>query len=164
MSAPHIQIRVEAADFDIGTEVKALYQRAAGSIGAVATFIGLVRDEAGERPQEDPVTGLYLEHYPGMTEASIRRIIDQACERWPLSDVLVIHRVGLLPAAAQIVYVQTASAHRAAAFASAEFLMDYLKTDAVFWKREEQADRARWVEATTSDRERRNQWQSDNAD
>ena len=162
--SPHIQIRIETADFDVGAEINALYRRTAGSVGAVATFIGLVRDHSGAQAQGEQVTGLYLEHYPGMTEASIRRIIDQACDRWPLSDILVIHRVGLLAPCAQIVYVQAASTHRAAAFAGAEFLMDYLKTDAVFWKREEQADRTRWVEATTSDRERRDQWQSDNAD
>ena len=135
MTAPNIQIRIETADFDVGTEVSALYQRTTGGIGAVATFIGLVRDRSATDTDQHSVTGLYLEHYPGMTEASIARIIEQACERWPLSDVLVVHRVGLLAPAAQIVYVQTASAHRAAAFASAQFLMDYLKTDAVFWKR-----------------------------
>jgi molybdopterin synthase catalytic subunit len=157
----HVEIRIETADFDVGVEVRALYRRLAGSAGAVATFIGLVRERTPSGDAGTSVTGLYLEHYPGMTEASIARIVDQSCTRWPLTDVVVIHRVGRLPPAAQIVYVQVASGHRDAAFAGAQYLMDYLKTDAVFWKREEQGDHARWVEATASDRARRGSWEAD---
>jgi molybdopterin synthase catalytic subunit len=93
-----------------------------------------------------------------MTEKSIEAIVGQARERWPLLDVLVIHRVGALAPRAQIVYVQTASSHRDAAFAAAEFIMDYLKTDAVFWKRETSSDSERWVESTREDRARRAAW------
>ncbi len=147
-------VRVSEADFDVGAELEALYARAGGAIGAVATFVGLVRD----RHDGEAVETLHLEHYPGMTERSIEKIIREAGERWPLVDVLVVHRVGPLAASAQIVYVQVASSHRDAAFAGAEFIMDYLKTDAVFWKREAKADSDRWVESTDADRARREAW------
>lgn len=163
---PHIEIRIETADFDVGAEMHALYGRArgrsTGSIGAVVSFTGLVRDRASDQASSADVSGLFLEHYPGMTEASIRKFTDLACERWPLTDVLILHRVGLLAPSAQIVYVQVASAHRSAAFAGAQFLMDYLKTDAVFWKREQREGDDRWVEATGEDRQRREAWQTDN--
>lgn len=163
---PHVEIRIETADFDVGAEMQALYARARdrndGAIGAVVSFTGLVRDRASAESSSSDVSGLFLEHYPGMTEASIRKFIDRACERWPLTDVLILHRVGLLAPTAQIVYVQVASAHRSAAFAGAEFLMDYLKTDAVFWKREQREVDDRWVEATGEDRQRREAWQTDN--
>jgi molybdopterin synthase catalytic subunit len=149
-----VQIRISEADFDAGAELKGLYARTTGALGAVATFIGLVRDLA----EDEAVDTLHLEHYPGMTEKSIGSIIDQAIDRWPLLDVLVIHRVGALAPGAQIVYVQTASSHRDAAFASAEFIMDYLKTDAVFWKRESGSGGERWVESTSTDRQRRSKW------
>lgn len=162
---PHIEIRIETADFDVGAEMHALYARAqsgsAGSIGAVVSFTGLVRDRVSDQSSSGDVRGLFLEHYPGMTEASIRRFTDLACARWPLTDVLILHRVGMLAPAAQIVYVQVASAHRSAAFAGAQFLMDYLKTDAVFWKREQRETDTRWVEATGDDRQRREAWQTD---
>lgn len=150
-----VQIRVSEKDFDPGAELTALYERAPGSMGAVATFIGLVRD----RLEDQSISTLHLEHYPGMTEKSMARITDQARERWPLLDVLVVHRVGALEAHAQIVYVQVASSHREAAFAAAEFIMDYLKTDAVFWKRESSDANERWVESTDRDRQRRASWQ-----
>ena len=157
MTAPgtcHTEIRISEADFDPGAELTALYARAGGDLGAVATFIGLVRDQfAGER-----VSTLHLEHYPGMTEKSIEAIVDKAIERWPLLDVLVVHRVGALDARAQIVYVQVGSSHRDAAFAAAEFIMDYLKTEAVFWKREAGESSERWVESTEEDRQRRAAW------
>jgi molybdopterin synthase catalytic subunit len=155
-SGTRVEIRVEEADFDVGAELSALYDRADGSLGAVATFVGLVRDRDGA----EAVTALTLEHYPGMTEKSIGAIVEEASGRWPLSDVLVIHRVGELHGRSQIVYVQVASGHRAAAFAGAEFIMDYLKTDAVFWKRESRSEANRWVEATAEDRERRGAWQA----
>lgn len=152
---PRVDIRVGTEDFDPGLELKALYQRAGGELGAVATFIGLVRD----RFEKQTVSTLHLEHYPGMTEKSMVAIADRAISRWPLLDVLVIHRVGALAAAEQIVYVQVASSHRDAAFAGAEFIMDYLKTDAVFWKREEGRASDRWVQSSADDRERRAAWQ-----
>jgi molybdopterin synthase catalytic subunit len=148
------EIRVSEADFDAGAELTALYARAGGALGAVATFVGLVRDQYdGER-----VSTLHLEHYPGMTERSIDAIVDKALARWPLLDVLVVHRVGALDACAQIVYVQVGSGHRDAAFAAAEFIMDYLKTEAVFWKRESGGNGERWVESTEEDRQRRAAW------
>ena len=149
-----IDVRVEAEDFDPGAELSALYRRAGGDLGAVATFVGLVRD----RVEDTAVTALHLEHYPGMTEKSIADIVARAAERWPLLDVLVIHRVGRLAARDQIVYVQVGSSHRDAAFAAAEFVMDYLKTDAVFWKREVRTDAEHWVESTATDRARRRAW------
>ncbi len=149
-----VQVRITEADFDAGEELQSLYARAPGDLGAVATFVGLVRDLAGD----EPVSTLHLEHYPGMTERSIEAIVERAGERWPLLDVLVVHRVGPLAPRAQIVYVQTASSHRDAAFAAAEFIMDYLKTDAVFWKRESGPSGERWVESTAADRQRRGAW------
>lgn len=149
-----MEVRISPADFDVGAELAALYGRGDGAIGAVASFVGLVRD----RFQEEAVDTLHLEHYPGMTEKSIDRIVEEARARWPLNDVLVIHRVGTLPPRAQIVYVQVASGHRDAAFAGAEFIMDYLKTDAVFWKRERHGETGRWVESTAVDQSRRAAW------
>lgn len=157
---PRVDIRVGTQDFDPGAELKALYQRAGGDLGAVATFIGLVRD----RFEAQSVSTLHLEHYPGMTEKSMKAIADQAIARWPLLDVLVIHRVGALAATEQIVYVQVASSHRDAAFAGAEFIMDYLKTDAVFWKREEGRTSDRWIQSSSDDRERRAAWQEGSTD
>jgi molybdopterin synthase catalytic subunit len=154
MTAPRTEIRVAPADFDVGVELAALYERTGGQLGAVASFVGLVRD----RFEDSAVTALHLEHYPGMTEKSIAAIVDQAAARWPLMDVLVVHRVGELTAREQIVFVQVGSGHRDAAFAAAEFIMDYLKTDAVFWKREVQPDADRWVESTVEDQARRRSW------
>jgi len=154
-----IQVRIDEADFDVGAELSALYARASGELGAVATFIGLVRD----RFEQASVSTLHLEHYPGMTEKSIEAIIGKASDRWPLLDALVVHRVGDLAPREQIVYVQTASSHRDAAFAAAEFIMDYLKTDAVFWKRESRSDAERWVESTEEDRARRAAWSDDHS-
>ena len=153
------EIRISEADFDPGAELSALYARSSGELGAVATFIGLVRD----RFEGEQITTLHLEHYPGMTEKSIEAIVSQAIDRWPLQDVLVVHRVGALDARAQIVYVQVASGHRDAAFAAAEFVMDYLKTEAVFWKRESGDGAARWVESTAEDRQRHAAWTDESA-
>ncbi len=150
----HVEVRVQEADFDIGAEWQRLRERRGGEVGAMASFVGLVRD----RRAQDAVNGLYLEHYPGMTERSIEQIVDEAGRRWPLLDVVVVHRVGLLAPRAQIVFVQATSGHRDAAFAGAEFIMDYLKTDAVFWKREDRASGADWIESTQGDRERRDHW------
>ena len=154
MAEPRVEIRVEAADFDLGAEWAAQRERVGGQAGAMAAFVGVVRD----RFEGEPVRALELEHYPGMTERSIERIVAQGSERWPLLDVVVVHRIGRLSPEDQIVLVLVASGHRPAAFAACEFLMDYLKTEAVFWKREVGADDARWVESTDGDRSRRAAW------
>jgi molybdopterin synthase catalytic subunit len=152
----YIDVRIQTGDFDPGVELQALYARNPGNLGAVATFVGLVRDSAGG----EQVNALHLEHYPGMTERSIGDIVDEARTRWPLDDVVVIHRVGELSGREQIVYVQVGSGHRDAAFAGAEFIMDYLKTDAVLWKRESRSESERWIEATDDDQRRRAGWES----
>ena len=125
-----------------------------GKVGAIASFIGLVRDQHAE----SEVESLTIEHYTGMTEKSMLAIVETAAERWPLNDVVIVHRVGELAVFEQIVFVQVASGHRAAAFAACEFLMDYLKTDAVLWKREATSDRSRWLEASAEDKDRTRAW------
>jgi molybdopterin synthase catalytic subunit len=137
-------IRVQQEDFDIGAEIAAL-KAGRPDIGAVVAFLGTVRDQDGA------VDELSLEHYPGMTERELERIETEARARWPLQDALIVHRVGTLRPSDNIVLVLTASAHREAAFAAAEFLMDYLKTRAPFWKRETGPNSSRWVEADTKD-------------
>jgi molybdopterin synthase catalytic subunit len=145
MSAPAApRVRVQEAPFDLGQESAAL---TAGreDVGGVASFVGLCR-------ADDGLAALVLEHYPGMTERAIAGIAAEACARWPLSGCTVIHRVGRLRPGEPIVLVLTASAHRAAALESCAFLIDWLKTGAPFWKREEFADgRERWVEAKAED-------------
>lgn len=153
------QIRVQTEDFDLAREYQAQRERLepAGACGAIACFAGLVRDQY----QGEAVGELFLEHYPGMTEASIEALVAKAAARWELLDVLVIHRVGALLPTDQIVLVSVASPHRAEAFAACEFVMDYLKTDAVFWKREVLGERgAHWVESTAADRARVAGWQT----
>ena len=137
-------IRVQTEDFDIGAEVAALSE-GRHDIGAVVTFSGTVRDKTGD------LVAMELEHYPGMTEKELASIEQEARERWPLEASLIVHRVGRLLPGENIVLVVTASAHRQAAFEAAEFLMDYLKTRAPFWKREETADGGNWVDARESD-------------
>jgi len=146
-------VRVQAEDFDMGAEVAAL---TAGrpSIGGVASFLGLVRDVAGGAP----VTAMTLEHYPGMTERQLEAIEAEARARWPLDDVLIIHRHGRLEPGDRIVLVVTASAHREAAFDACRFLMDWLKTKAPFWKLEDTPDGERWVEAKSSDDQAAERW------
>lgn len=139
-------IRVQRDDFDVGAELAALTRGRPG-IGGVASFIGLVRDLA----QGEAIGAMTLEHYPGMTERQLEAIEAEARQRWPLDAVLVIHRYGRLEPGDRIVLVATASAHREAAFQSCEFLVDWLKTKAPFWKLEETAKGARWVEAEASD-------------
>lgn len=145
------RVRVQIEDFDAGVEIAAL--QCLGDVGAVASFVGCVRADGG-------VTALELEHYPGMTEASIDAIVAEAEARWPLLGVRVIHRVGRLPTGAQIVLVAVASAHRGAAFAACEFVMDYLKTRAPFWKKAFTAQESHWVEARASDDMAAARWQS----
>lgn len=160
-----VDIRICETDFDTGAEYLQQRARTGGKAGAIATFVGLVRDRHHEEHHgEDGAGGesvsmLELEHYPGMTEQSIAVIVGEAEQRWPLLDVVVLHRVGQMQAGDQIVLVQVASAHRAAAFAACEFLMDYLKTEAVFWKREVRTSGQHWIESTREDHERREGWQ-----
>ncbi len=139
-------VRVQQEDFDAGAEIAAL-RRANAKVGAVASFVGIVRDvnEGGA------VEEMALEHYPGMTERSIEEIITQARGRWKIYDALVVHRIGTLRPTDQIVLVVVTSGHRADAFAACEFIMDYLKTRAQFWKKEKTPSGARWVDARVSD-------------
>lgn len=148
-------ISVQTEDFDVAAEYQALKDSA--STGAVVMFSGLVRD----MNLGNDVSGLYLEHYPGMTEKSLQAIADEAQQRWPIDTLRVIHRVGQLNVCDQIVFVGVASAHRDAAFSAAEFLMDYLKTRAPFWKREQVPEGQRWIEARTSDDEAASRWQTE---
>lgn len=146
-------VRVESAAFDPGTELNALHAAQLG-IGAVVGFVGYVRDFNDGQD----VRGLFLEHYPGMTEKALQVIVDEAEQRWPLLRVEIIHRVGQLPAGEPIVFVGTASAHRQAAFDACNFIMDYLKTRAPFWKKEDTAEGARWVEGRSSDQDAAGRW------
>ncbi|MFM8610045.1 MAG: molybdenum cofactor biosynthesis protein MoaE [Burkholderiaceae bacterium] len=138
--------RIQTADFDLSTEVAALRAGDRG-VGAVCSFIGTVRD----RNDGDVVHTLELEHYPGMTEAAIERMIDEAHQRFDIRAARVIHRVGLMQPLDQIVLVVVSSAHRGESFRACEFLMDYLKTQAPFWKKEQTPQGARWVDARVSD-------------
>jgi len=141
-----VTVRVQQADFDVGAELTAL--RAGDTrVGALASFVGLVRDVN----HGVGVSEMTLEHYPGMTEKALTAIVDEAKMRWDIHGALVIHRVGPLKPCDQIVLVAVTSAHRGEAFAACEFIMDYLKTQAPFWKREATADGARWVDARDSD-------------
>jgi molybdopterin synthase catalytic subunit len=141
-------IRIQQEDFDLNAEIKALRNN---SVGAAATFSGIVRGD-------DDLAALTLEHYPGMTEREIARHVAEAQSRWALAGVTIIHRVGRLVPGDNIVLVAVAAAHRKAAFEACEFLMDYLKTRAPFWKREERAGRAEWVEAKASDDAAAKKW------
>jgi molybdopterin synthase catalytic subunit len=147
-----MSVSVQPQDFDAGAELAAL--RADPSVGAIVSFIGTVRDvNLG-----DSVSTLTLEHYPGMTEKALRDIVDQAHGRWQLNAVRLIHRVGTLHASDQIVLVAVAGAHRGECFAACEFIMDYLKTQAPFWKKEATSEGNRWVEARESDDEAARRW------
>jgi len=133
-----MKVSVQREDFDLGAEVRAISRST--KTGAVASFVGLVRD-----------VRMTLEHYPGMTQTAIRKIVDEAAGRWQVMDCTVIHRYGDLEPNDQIVLVAVASAHRGDAFAACEFIMDYLKTQAPFWKKEHTPEGARWVDARSSD-------------
>jgi molybdopterin synthase catalytic subunit len=139
-------VRVQTEDFDAGREM-ALLRQGNPQIGAVAAFVGVVRD----MNDGNAVADMELEHYPGMTEKAIAEIIGQAKSRWKIFDALVIHRIGRLKPLDQIVLVVVTGAHRGDAFAACEFIMDYLKTRAPFWKKEQTPDGARWVESRESD-------------
>ena len=144
------RVRIQHEDFDAGRELAALCAGDAG-IGAAVAFVGLVRDREPARPGAAAVQALELEHYPGMTEEAIERMIDAATARFGLRAARVVHRVGRLELHAQIVLVMAAAAHRAAAFQGCEFLIDYLKTQAPFWKKEHTAAGAAWVDARVAD-------------
>ena len=139
-------IRLQREDFDVAAEIAAL-TRSRTDIGAVATFTGICRDNDGGAS----VAAMTLEHYPGMAEAEIGRHADEALSRWPLQGLTIVHRFGRIAPGENIVLVVTASSHRQAAFEAAEFLMDYLKTNAPFWKREESEKGTGWIEARDHD-------------
>jgi molybdopterin synthase catalytic subunit len=146
-------VRLQREPFDTAAEAAKL-SRGRGDVGALVTFTGICRgEEAGE-----PISALTLEHYPGMAEAEIERHVAEARARWPLTGVTVIHRYGRITPGEDIMLVATASAHRAAAFAAAEFLMDFLKTRAPFWKQVERADGTIWVEAKQADDQAAARW------
>ena len=150
-----MSVSVQEADFDAGAEVAAL-SAGRDDVGAVASFVGLVR--ADKFAAADAVQAMTLEHYPGMTEKALEAIVDEARGRWDLCGVRVIHRVGRLVPGDRIVFVAVASAHRGAAFAACEFIMDYLKTRAPFWKKEETPEGGRWVDARESDDHAAGRW------
>jgi len=146
-------IRIQQADFDVAKEIAAL-SKGSTDVGAVVTFSGVCRgSENGE-----PIAALTLEHYPGMAEAEIGRHADEAMSRWPLKGLTIIHRFGRIAPGENIVLVVTASSHRQAAFEAAEFLMDYLKTNAPFWKREESEKGTSWIEARDHDDDAAARW------
>jgi len=147
------RVNIQTEDFDLSRETLAL-READGGIGAVVSFVGTVRDASDGQP----VTAMELEHYPGMTEAAIEAMIEQAFVRFDIRGARVIHRVGKLAARDQIVLVLVASRHRAQAFQACEFLMDYLKTQAPFWKKEFTPDGAHWVDARVADDEALARW------
>jgi len=148
-------VRVQTEDFDVGAELVEL-RHGNAKIGAVACFIGLVRD----LNEDDRIFTMSLEHYPGMTEKALENIIALAKQRWNIDDALVIHRVGTLQPTDQIVLVATSGIHRGEVFASCEFIMDYLKTQAPFWKKEQTDHGARWVDARDSDDQATRRWQT----
>lgn len=146
-----MRLSVQEAAFDLGAEANRFSHDLKG-VGAVVTFSGLVRDNGGQ------LTAMEIEHYPGMTEKAISAIMDEAVARWSLADALVIHRYGVLRSGEPIMMVATAASHRADAFAAAEFLMDYLKSRAPFWKKEISANGADWVAAKDSDEAALTRW------
>ncbi|SDS72638.1 molybdopterin synthase subunit MoaE [Pseudomonas asplenii] len=147
-------VRIQAGAFDPGAEVNALHAANLG-IGAVVSFVGYVRDFNDGRD----VAGMFLEHYPGMTEKALGKIVAQADQRWPLLRLEVLHRVGALEPGEPIVFVGVASAHRQAAFDACNFVMDYLKTRAPFWKKEHTDEGPRWVEGRASDQAAVERWE-----
>lgn len=149
------KVEVQSDDFDIGAETREL-QAAASDVGGIATFVGVVRDIN----DDDEVNALYLEHYPGMTEKQIETIVSEASARWNVLGATVIHRVGQLYPADQIVFVGIASRHRGDAFDACEYIIDFLKTRATFWKKEQTLDGDRWLETRESDVEAAKAWKT----
>jgi molybdopterin synthase catalytic subunit len=148
-----MSVRVQPDAFNPGAEVNAMHDANVG-VGAVVSFVGYVRDFNDGRD----VAGMFLEHYPGMTEKALLKIVDEAQQRWPLLKLEVIHRVGELEPGEPIVFVAAASAHRQAAFEACDFVMDYLKTRAPFWKKENTSEGPRWVEGRDSDHKAADRW------
>lgn len=146
------KIIIQEQDFDLTTEVS-LARNNSNNIGAVVSFVGVVRDL-----DEEPITKMTLEHYPQMTEKALASIANQAHDRWNLGNITIIHRIGDLMVNDQIVLVITTSKHRKAAFESCEFIMDYLKTQAPFWKKEHTQNSSKWVESKTTDKDQSNSW------
>ena len=141
-----IRVKIQQEDFDLNAETRSLAD-ASSAVGGVNTFLGIVRDVN----DNDDVSSLFLEHYPGMTEKQIKVIIKEACDRWDVIAATVIHRIGELHPGDQIVYVGVASSHRGDAFDACEYIIDYLKTRATFWKKEKTTDGERWLETRQSD-------------
>lgn len=154
----HRVIQVQQQDFDLARHYEQIRQHCGEAAGAIAAFVGLVRDHNSHAGDGGTVGNLTLEHYPRMTESSIAQIIDEAEDRWPLLATTVIHRVGELHPVDQIVLVVVASAHRSAAFAAAEFIMDHLKTRAIFWKKETSDLGVTWIQSTITDQQRASAW------
>ena len=148
-------IQIQEEDFDV-SDINRQLLADRTDVGAITSFIGLVRDLPNSQLQQ-----MTLEHYPGMTEKSLRKIVAQASQRWEIQDCAIVHRVGSLKPADQIVLVSVLSAHRKNAFSACEFIMDYLKTDAPFWKKEIDEHGENWVEAKDSDSNARGQWSTD---
>lgn len=156
LQVDEMTVRIQENDFNIADEVSKLTEIPKGQVpGALVTFTGIVRDIY----QGHEIKSMTLEHYPGMTERELNHILDQAKSRWPLGKVTIIHRVGKLKPADNIVFVGCTSAHRDAAFEAARFIMDYLKTDAPFWKAEEKESGISWVDARESDRVSLKKWE-----
>lgn len=149
-----VSIRVQPDDFDLAREYQHIRQQAP-HCGAIVSFAGLVRDFGAQ----GEVTGIFLEHYPAMTEKVLQSLVQRARQRWTLDAITIIHRVGLLKGSEQIVLVLVAATHRAEAFAAAEYLMDFLKTEAPFWKREDTPAGQHWVEAKDTDQRARDRWE-----
>ena len=147
-------VSVQQADFDVAA-LQAELQTDSAAVGAIATFTGYVRGGQGD----SVISALELEHYPGMTETSIEHILRDSAQRWPLRAATVVHRIDILEPGAQIVWVGVSAGHRGDAFAACEFIMDYLKTRAPFWKKESGAGGSRWVDARDSDNARAARWQ-----
>ena len=151
----YLRIRVQEANFSPAEVLKTLREASKG-VGAICTFTGLVRD----LNDDTEVTGLFLEHYPDMTEKQLGRIVEDARQRWPLIGVSIIHRIGKLVPGDEIVLVAVAASHRGEAFSACEFIMDYLKTQATFWKKEVGADGEKWLTMRDSDQTAADRWQS----
>ncbi|BBB22825.1 molybdenum cofactor biosynthesis protein E [Abyssogena phaseoliformis symbiont OG214] len=147
------KIIIQQQDFDLSTEI-ALVKKNDSDIGAVVSFVGFVRDL-----DDATIQKMTLEHYPGMTEKALKSIVNQAKKRWSIGNIALIHRVGDLNINDQIVLVITSSKHRQSAFESCEFIMDYLKTQAPFWKKEHTQNKSKWVEAKNSDKSQKNRWE-----
>ncbi|MES1982044.1 MAG: molybdenum cofactor biosynthesis protein MoaE [Pseudomonadota bacterium] len=149
-----MNVSIQQQDFDIAAELSAV-RNGNGKIGALVSFAGLVRDFSGDAT----IQSIYLEHYPGMSERALHKILEQATARWELLDARIVHRVGQLLPSEQIVLVITAAMHRKAAFAGCEFIIDYLKTAAPFWKKEQTSQGVVWVETRDSDVQQMQRWQ-----